>query len=381
MNRWKAPQNVLVLFNASGSLIKGEPEDLLAEQGVIACAEAIAQALKGLGLRVDLAPIRDDVESALAPFPPHQWTVFNLGEGLAGRLFEEARIAWALEAMGYCFTGSGGEAIARSVDKARGKEALLAHGVATPAWRLFRHPDEVETLGSPSPFPVIVKPVAEDASVGVGPEAVVRSRHALRERVDYIVTCYRQSALAEEFIPGREFNISVWDDPPRTLPLAEIDFSAISSPHARIVSFAAKWQPDSFEYNHTPVICPAQVESGLGADIQGSALRAWRAIGCRGYARIDMRVRDDYVPYVVEVNCNPDLSPDAGFYRAAHANGFSYSQMALRILEIAWRQFYVEDRPSAAERRSIDHRDNGQGRSLQPGRGEVRRGDLARVSS
>jgi hypothetical protein len=119
MNRPEAPGDVVVLFNANGNLIKGEPQDLLAEQGVIGCAESIGAALTGSGLRVELVPIRDDVESALGPYPPHQWTVFNLGEGLAGRLLEEARIAWALEAMGYCFTGSPGEAIARSVNKER----------------------------------------------------------------------------------------------------------------------------------------------------------------------------------------------------------------------------------------------------------------------
>lgn len=380
MNHPQAPQNVAVLFNASGDLIKGEPEDLLAEQGVIACADSIAQALRDSGLRVDLVPIRHDVESALAPYPPHEWTVFNLGEGLAGRLFEEARIAWALAAMGYCFTGSTGQAIARSVDKAHGKEALRSRGVATPAWRVFRHPDEVGAEISSLPFPLIVKPVAEDASVGVGPGAVVRSRRALQERVEYIVSCYRQSALAEVFISGREFNISLWGDPPQVLPLAEIDFSAIPDPHARIVSFAAKWQPDSFEYNHTPVVCPAQVRSGLSARIHESAMRAWLAIGCRGYARVDMRVGDEHVPYVVEVNCNPDLSPEAGFYRAAHTTGLSYPQMALRILEMAWRQFYVEDRSSPAQGWSRDHRNSGQRRSLQPSRGALRRGDLARIS-
>jgi D-alanine-D-alanine ligase len=334
MMRCNNPDQVLVLFNASEHLIKGEAKDMLAEQGVIACAEAIAQALRAVGLRVELAPIRDDVESALRPFPPHEWTVFNLGEGSVGRLFEEARIAWALEAMGYCYTGSDGSAIARSVDKPLAKELLVAKGVLTPAWRVVRHADEVEAHLGPLAFPLIVKPVAEDASIGVGPEAVVHSLPALRERVGYVLRHYRQAAMVEAFIPGREFNISLWGRPPEVLPLAEVDFGAIPDRHAQIVSFAAKWEPDSFEYGHTPVICPARTTPELGREVRRTALRAWSAIGPRCYARVDMRISEECVPYVLEVNCNPDLSPDAGFYRAAHARGLTYAQMTLRILQL-----------------------------------------------
>ncbi|NIO71381.1 MAG: D-alanine--D-alanine ligase, partial [Anaerolineae bacterium] len=84
----------------------------------------------------------------------------------------------------------------------------------------------------------------------------------------------------------------------------------------------------------------------LGARITDTALRAWAAIGCRGYARVDMRISDEGVPYVVEVNCNPDLSPDAGFYHAARAAGYGYEDMVVHILEIARRQSYAYDRTS-----------------------------------
>jgi len=332
----KEPPGVVVLYNASESLVKGEPRDLLAEQGVIACARAVADAFERVGYQVAQVPIHDDVEVALAAYPPNRWVVFNLGEGLEGRLFEEARIAWALEAMGYRFTGSSGDAIARSLHKARAKALLVARGVDTPAWWTLCHPEEVDVLDAADlSFPLIVKPVAEDASIGVGPEAVVHTVRALRERVAYIVKHYRQAALAEAFVTGREFNIALWGDPLQVLPLAEIDFSAFADRYARIVSFAAKWETDSFEYHHTPVLCPAAVDTDLGARIVIAARRAWAAIGCRGYARVDMRVSDEGRPYVVEVNCNPDLSPDAGFYRAARSAGYDYEGMVMHILEMA----------------------------------------------
>lgn len=373
--------DVVVLYNASENLVKGEPQDILAEQGVIACARAVADALRSAGYRVAQVPICDDVESALAPYPPDRWDVFNLGEGLAGRLFEEARIAWALEAMGYCFTGASGGAIVRGVHKARTKQLLAAEGVNTPSGWLFRRPGEVDALAAQLCFPLIVKPVAEDASIGVGPEAVVHTAQALRERVAYVTARYRQAALAELFVTGREFNVALWGgEPPQTLPLAEIDFSAFADPYVRIVSFAAKWQEDSFEYCHTPVICPAPVDAALGDRIEETARRAWAAVGCRGYARVDMRLGDGDLPYVVEVNCNPDLSPDAGFYNAAWAAGYSYADMVTHILEIARRQFYVDDRICNEERRPISIGHNGRSRRVQSRRVGLRRGTLERLA-
>jgi D-alanine-D-alanine ligase len=295
---------------------------------VIACSQAVAEALADR-YEVQRVPIHADVEVALAPYSPMEWTVFNLGEGIQGRLFEEARIAWALEAMGYRITGSRGDALARSIHKVHAKQLFTRAGIPTPRWCLCRNVSEVKDgLG----FPVIVKPVAEDGSLGIGPEAVVRDLAALRERVGHTIECYRQAALVEEFIIGREFNVSLWGDTPEVLPLAQIDFRDFSEPLQQIVSFAAKWDATSFAFQHTPVLCPAPVGDGLAGRIRGAALAAWRAIGCQGYARVDIRVDEHDQPYVIEVNCNPDLSPDAGFFRAAAAAGYSYPAMVERIL-------------------------------------------------
>lgn len=326
---------VLVLYNHSEALTHGEAHDLVAVQGVIACARAVAEALSAAGHRVALGPIRADVEAVLASFSPAEWVIFNLGEGVDGRLFEEARIAWTIEAMGYLYTGASGEALARSTNKALAKACLARLGVPTPPWRVFRDPAEVTAAGLA--FPLFVKPVAEDASQGIGDDAVVHDVAALRRRVAYIVETYRQAALAEQFIAGREFNVSLWGQPPEVLPLAEIDF-AFDDPYQRIVTFAAKWEEESLEYRHTPVRCPAEVEPFLDARIRTVARQSWEAIGCRGYARVDIRVDELGRPYVIEVNCNPDISPDAGFFRAARTAGYTYQEMALRILEMAWQE-------------------------------------------
>jgi D-alanine-D-alanine ligase len=379
MGSGQNPPAVAVLYNASDGLVKGEPRDLLAERGVILCTESVSRALRAEEYRVAQVPVHTDVELALARYPPTEWMIFNLGEGLAGRLFEEPRIVWALEAMGYCFTGSEGSAIVHSVHKARAK-ALLAHeGVPTPPWWFLRHPDEVETVRDALRFPLIVKPVAEDASIGVGSRAVVDNVPALRARVAYVVERYRQAALAEVFVVGREFNVSLWGDPPRVLPLAEIDFSAFEDPCARIVSFAAKWEEESFGYHHTAVICPAPAGDGCAGRIADVAYRAWSVIGCRGYARVDMRFGDDDVPYVVEVNCNPDLSPEAGFHRAAHVAGYTYEGMVANIVEIARRQHDACDRSGFGGRRASYPADYDQGRHLYAPGAELRRRNLEHV--
>ena len=380
MRSEEEPPGVVVLYNHSQGLLKGEPGDLLAEQGVIACAHAVAQALDAAGHRVELVPIHVDVELALAPYSPLDWAVFNLGEGLEGRLFEEARTAWALEAMGYSFTGSAGDAIARSTHKGRAKALLVAAGVPTPPWQVFFHPSEVKEANLVAlPFPLIVKPVAEDASLGVGPDAVVHTMDALRERVTYVVECYRQAALAEQFIVGREFNISLWGDLPEVLPLAQIDFSAFADPYQQIVSFAAKWEEDSFAYHHTPVVCPARVAPELRDRIITAAKRAWRAMGCRGYARTDMRVAADGTPYVVEVNCNPDISPGAGFYRAAQAAGYDYAGMVTQILKLALRQWDNYDYASERARWLANSVSNGRRWRVQARRSGLRPGAMGRL--
>ena len=374
------PPGVLVVYNISQELAKGEPQDIIAELGVIACARAVSRALEEAGYRVVPVPLQTDLEAALTSYPPTEYVVFNLGEGLEGRLFEEARIAWALEAMGYRFTGSDGYAISRAVHKARTKALLAAAGVPTPPWRVFRDPAEVPDAPLPDlPFPLIVKPVAEDASLGVGPEAVVHNPEALRCRVAYVVERYRQAAMAESFILGQEFNVAVWNEPPQVLPLAEVDFSAFSDPLKCIVSFAAKWLEDSFEYHHTPVVCPADVEPGLGELIAETALRAYEIIGCRSYARVDMRVAEN-VPYVLEVNPNPDLSPDAGFARAACAAGYDYTAMTTHILSLALRQGDIYDYKSCGERSGsyLSHSDRC--RDLYPDRDFLRTRVVASLS-
>ncbi|MFN2146442.1 MAG: ATP-grasp domain-containing protein [Anaerolineales bacterium] len=337
-SKYRLDHPVVVLYNKTAELIKGEERDRVADQGVVLCAKTIVSALKAMGYEVVDLPFSWDVETVLTPYPANKWIVFNLGEGMAGKLFEEARIAWALEAMGYSFTGNSGDAIALSLNKARAKSVLQASGLKTPEWWLFSSPDEIDPkVADRLPYPLIVKPLAEGGSIGLDGTAVVHSAEALRERVSYLAETYFQSALAERFIVGRELNIAMLGNPPDVLPLAEIDFADFSDPYEKIVSFDAKWKEDSFEYNHTPTICPAELPRAVENRVRRTALKAWDAIGCSGYARVDMRLDQKNIPYVLEVNCNPDISTNAGFHLAARAAGYNYKILISHLLKNARR--------------------------------------------
>ncbi|NLF00548.1 MAG: ATP-grasp domain-containing protein [Anaerolineales bacterium] len=333
---------IVVLYNVTDEVCKGEPQDLIAERGVISCAETITQALATAGYRVMPLPVRSEVEACLSPYPPSETVVFNLAEGLGGRLFEEARIAFALEAMGYSFTGSDGVTLALAANKLYTKALLADADIPTPTAFLLDGADGLPDEHLPGAL--IVKPVAEDASQGIDEDAVVTTVQALRERVAYVVERYEQAALAEEFIAGREFNVAVWGNAPAVvLPLAEVDFSAFHDSLECIVSYAAKWLEDSFSYSHTPVRCPADVSPEIGQRLVDVAHRAYQALGCSDYARVDIRLDSAGTPYVIDVNPNPDLSPDAGFFRACRTAGYTYTQMVERILSFALQRGGEDD--------------------------------------
>jgi D-alanine-D-alanine ligase len=208
----------------------------------------------------------------------------------------------------------------------------MSQGVPTAPYQVFYRADEAITV----PLPAIVKPQAQDASIGIDRNSVVHDERALRQRVEYVLETYRQPALVEAFVAGREFNVGVWGNGvAHTLPLAEIDFSAWADPYRHVVHVEAKWDESAPEYQTMNVLCPVQVEPGLAERIQQVVLAAYKAMGCRDYARVDLRVKDD-VPYVLEVNPNPCLATDGGFANGARVAGYDYAHMAHQIAAWAW---------------------------------------------
>ena len=175
-------------------------------------------------------------------------------------------------------------------------------------------------------YPLIVKPAWEDASVGIDNESIVYNVDTLKKRVEFVFNSFKQPALVEEFITGRELNVAIFGDrEPRVLPISEIDFSAMPENLHPIVSYQAKWDPMHEAYHKTIPICPAILPDETRVEAESMALQCFRAVGCRDYARVDMRLsKEDNKLYVLEVNPNPDLQEGAGFMRSAKQAGISY---------------------------------------------------------
>jgi len=327
--------NVAVCYNlAPATLPRGVAVDRLAEEGAEREAHAVATALVELGHTATLVALGDDLfdfVTRLRQLAPE--VVFNLCEGHWGDSRREMNVAALFELLGLPFTGASPLTLGLTQDKVRTKDLLARHQLPTPRYLLVKRGDHwprTRQLG----YPLIVKPRFEDASQGITNDSIVDNERALLRRIDYVHRTYHQGALVEEYIAGQEINAALIGNGETVvvLPLAEIRFDQdLPRP---IVSFEAKWLEDSSAYRGTVAVCPAVLKKREEILIRDLAMRAGKLLECRDYARVDIRLRDG-IPYILEINANPDISPDAGLARSAKAAGISYPQLLGRILEMA----------------------------------------------
>ena len=259
--------------------------------------------------------------------------VFNLSECPLNSAQKEPHGAAFLELLRLPYTGNGPMPLAVCNDKALTKRILASHGIATPGFRLY---SGVPRGPSGLAFPVIVKPSREDGSAGITEDSIVEDEAGLASRVAHVIEKYNQEALAEEFVGGREFNVAVLgngtaEDPFRAFPPAELVYR---NRRWRICSFESKWDPGHPSYAEIAPQCPAEVPDELRAGLTLLTIECARVFGLCGYSRVDFRTDGNGKLFVLEVNPNPDISPDAGLARAACAGGFSYNALLLEILRL-----------------------------------------------
>ena len=232
-------------------------------------------------------------------------------------------MAATLELMHLTFTGNKSRTLAVCQDKHMAKAILSSYNLPTSPSQLLSSKDQVLEVR----FPVIIKPNAEDASLGIGPNSVVSDPERLAVQVKRVLDLYKQPALVEEYIEGREFNVAVMENKTvQALPVSEIDFSQVPESMPHICSYEAKWLKDHVMYQTTPPVCPAPIDDALKEKLQQLAVDAFRALGCRDYARVDFRMDEAGNIYILEINPNPDISLDAGYARALNAAGIEYSR-------------------------------------------------------
>ena len=295
-------------------------------------ATELEAAMRQEGHPVTNLPVTDgDLARCLRGHDPQACIVLNWCEDLPGVPHSDALVAQMLERLRFAYTGSSPEVLALSWDKPRVKLLLEEWGVATPAWRLCESP----RVDGWVCFPAIVKPAREHCSYGVSPESVVLNPAQLRARVAYVLEVLQQPALVEDFIDGREFHVSVWGNGAvQMLPPVEMDFAALDDVRDRVCSYDSKFCPASRHYEEIEMRLPAPLTAAERASLEQAVLKTYRALGCRDYARLDIRLRDG-VFYVLDVNPNPDIGAEASMAYAAAAAGYSYGAMASQLVSLA----------------------------------------------
>jgi len=327
----------------AGNKAQPETEVLvdLSEVGVLEEKEDISRALQTLGYRTTIFNVDGDIYRLVNFLKEEQPDlVFNICESVGNKAIHEMHVAGIYELMGVLYTGSGPLTLGTALNKVRVKEILLYHGIPTPKFQLIMSPLRI-SLDENLQYPLIVKPSQEDASVGIEVSSVVYNFTELKKRVRHIFEQFDQPALVEEYIDGRELNVAIIGSrKPIVLPISEIDMSTLPPQYPRIVTYNAKWMKGTDEYEHTRGACPALLPPALETHIKELAFQAYQLLGCRNYARVDIRLSKDHQPFVLEVNPNPDISDEAGFARSCTVYGLSYNEMVGKIVESALERKY-----------------------------------------
>ncbi len=326
-------QRVAIVYNQPQVSRYTAAHEEKAVLGVLDEVAAVRQALAELDYEISLLPLVPPVESAKVRLTRLDADlVFNLFEGFAGDPESEALVPMVLEKRRLPYTGCPAEVLRLGLDKVNVKVMLRAAGLPTPDFQVLNP----RTLGSfRLDFPCIVKPRRDDASHGISDASVVRSQAELAKQVAALSAAYPTGVLVERFLPGREFNATVMGGADITvLPPSEIVYT-LPPEKPQLLTFAAKWETDSVEYSGTNAVCPAEVTPEEMEYLVATARSVFKKLAGRGYARVDLRMDAGGTLHVIEINPNPDLSPDAGAALQAAAAGLSYTDFIAGIVKLA----------------------------------------------
>jgi len=316
-------------------------DDVFAEWDDPATIAAVEAALRTRGQVIRLEA-RDTFPAALAAARPD--IVFNIAEGLRG-VNREGHVPAICEFYGIPHTASDALTLGLALDKRRAKEIFLARGIPTASWAVLEHGAEAFDALAGDDGPWIVKPLLEGSSKGIPEAAFCTDVAAVARRVDAVAAAYEQAALVEAFLPGREFTAAVLGNgtAARVLPLVEIRFDALPAGALPLYGYEAKWVWDTTEVPLPIFACPAVVEPPLADALMHTALQAYHALGCRDWARVDLRLDALGTPNVIEVNPLPGILPDprqnSCFPKAARAAGLSYEALIVSVLDAALARY------------------------------------------
>ena len=331
MSRWR----VLVLLhkdlippNKIESKEQWAEADWKTEYDVVNALKKLKHEVKVLGVGEELVPIR----AAIEEFQPK--IVFNLLEEFAGEAVYDQNVVSYLELLGVKYTGATPRGLMLARDKALAKKVLMYHRIPTPRFWVFRKNLRIQ-IRKNLPYPLFVKTLNEEASLGISQKSVVYDEAQLLERVKHLHEKFETDVLVERYIEGREFYVGCYGNQRVTvLPVWELVFENMSDKAEKIATNKVKWD---FKYRKKHGIKSAAA-SGLDADIEKKILnvsrRAYKALELSGYARMDLRVTESGEVFIIEANPNPDIGDQEDLSSAAHAAGIKYKNLIQKILTL-----------------------------------------------
>jgi len=323
-------------------LNSGQPEDFYIEFDDEETVDAIAEALGKGGCEVAKIEANEEAYNKLQNLKPD--IVFNIAEGLQGES-RESQVPAMLEMLGIPYTGSGPLTLAIALDKALTHQVLSVNGVPSPNFQVFSALNQKRQRKLE--FPLVVKPLAEGSSKGVRSSSLVRDERSLKKQLSWVINTYKQPAIVEEFLPGREFTVGlVGNEDPVVLPIVEIQLEKLPSGVSPIYSYEAKWIWDVPEKPLDIFRCPANVSAELEKEIRQTAVRTFKVLNCRDLCRMDMRLDTAGKPRILEVNPLPGLIPNPDAHsclpEAAREAGFTYEQLICTVLWQALKRYNLQ---------------------------------------
>jgi len=300
--------------------------------------QLIQRSLQARGDVVTMVNIKDNFQTMLGAIEASKpELVVNLIEFFHNDPENEHHVPSIFELLNLPYTGNRPLSLSLCQKKPQAKALMAVAGIPTPRGVVIELGSTTK-VPADMKFPMIVKPAYDDASGGIDSNSVVHDRAALEARIEKLHRENRMAALVEEYIDGREIHCAILGDKP--LPLYEMQFKGgvdeRGKPLPHIITYRAKWDPYSRDHHAVEGKCPVEdLPPELVAQIEGVALAAYRALGCRDYARVDMRLDPKGDVYVLEVNPNPDLAESCAFAASARASGRTYAQMICEIIDVA----------------------------------------------
>jgi D-alanine-D-alanine ligase len=327
--------HVVILYDQP--MLPENHPDQASEYDVLFTMKAVQDCLLEAGYDVSLLSVAHNPDPMLAGLRQlRPDAIFNLCEGSVARAEIELFAASFMEWLCIPFTGCPASSLRLCLDKSLAKYLLRGAGLPTPDFLVVQ---AAPAPPCPFPWPVMVKPGAQDGSAGIDQGSVVTNQQQLDERVASLLKQYGPPVLVEEFIDGRELKIGMIELPDLLpLPISEIKHIPASADWWPILTSDAKWEPGSRDDLATPRVFPDDLSPELAEELRRQAIQAFRIFGCRDFASVDFRLNREGKPFILEVNPNPDFNPGAGFAAQMEKAGITWAAFTVKLTEAALRR-------------------------------------------